>query len=138
MIWQEIFINRKLSLVAIKAGLSSIFNLDNKIIEIVSRIEDLPCLSEEHPVSVVKEDFETGDFVQMLSIYIFIPPSQSTNEIVYKLCKLWTCRCLVSNDSIDSCSWTLFSETKEVPVNLNFDMFEQGIYILNEGRDLLA
>src|SRR5688572_15116065 len=113
MIWQEILITRDVSEQEIAAALASVFNFPQHRVLVVADLgtyagtltDDIGIRCERRPVA--------GDFVLHLSIYLrdadfeqFVEAHEDV-VLVGRMCRIWDCAALVSDDSVNPYSWLL-------------------------------
>jgi hypothetical protein len=109
MNWQDLLINKPLSVSEIIIGLSDIFNVNNSDILVVDEIPSEPLPSN---IKVLGElSTITGDFEIMLSIYLrteeLFKQSSEVSKLVERFCEKLNCCCLIDDNSVNPSSWLM-------------------------------
>lgn len=131
MIWQDILITRDVPEQEIAAALASVFNFPQHQVLVVADLgtyageltDDIGIRCERRPVG--------GDFVLSLSIYLrdadfeqFVAAHDDV-DLVGRMCRMWDCAALVSDDSIDPYSWLLVRGPDDIqPVQIDSEILD--------------
>lgn len=109
MNWQDLLINKPVSVSEIINGLSDIFNVSVSDILVVHEIPSKPLPPN---IKVLGElSTITGDFEIMLSIYLrteeLLKKSSEVSTLVEQFCEKLNCYCLIDDNSVNPCSWLM-------------------------------
>ena len=131
MIWQDILITRDVSERDVATALATVFGIRQEQVLVITDLvtftgevtDDFLILCERRPT--------TGDFVLYLSIYLRDDPLERFVELnddgtlIGRLCQIWSCSALMSDDSIDPYSWLLVRGPDDIqPVQIDSEILD--------------
>jgi hypothetical protein len=135
MIWQEIWLSKKVAFREIVDTFAKVFCIDPRKVGVDASI--MPILPST-TIKVVVQDLGGGDFPFVLSVYLAPPveaPSrESEAEIVGNICRALDCDCLISDESVNPYVMLRVNRLGEVQaVSLDVDMLDNfNLFIIKQ------
>lgn len=134
MMWQDVLIDKTLTLGHIAGGLASAFDVGLGEIVVVNDVGSFPTVGVRAVVCVV-QDLPPGDFTQLLSVYAFgAHANKPIQETVVRFSEGVGCRCLVSDESDNPYAMILLQEAAS-PLLVELSqapLDNQGAYVLRQ------
>jgi len=131
MIWEDILISREVAEPDIAAALASVFGIDADRVLVIDDLgtydgdvtDGIGILCERRPVA--------GDFVLSLTIFLrddvleAFAEAHEVGVLVGRMCLIWDCAALVSDDSLNPYSWLLVRGPDDIqPVHVNAETLD--------------
>ena len=131
MIWQDILITRDVLERDIATALATVFNVHQNRVLVVANMITYDGVVTNDIFIICERRRVTGDFVLQLSIYLrdeaigrFVE-SRDDGVLIGKLCDIWACAALMSDDSIDPYSWLLVRGPNDIqPVQIDSEILD--------------
>lgn len=131
MIWQDILITRDVSEGDIAAALATVFGVDDNRILVVADLVTFDGIVTDDIHIICERRHVAGDFVLQLSIYLRDDPLERFIELnddgtlIGRLCQIWSCAALMSDDSVAPYSWLLVRSPGDIrPVQIDSGLLD--------------
>jgi hypothetical protein len=126
MIWEDILITRDVAEREVATAMATVFGIESKRVLVIDDLvtfegevtDDIGILCERRSAA--------GDFVLSLTIYLrddvleAYAEAHDVGVLVGRMCQIWDCAALVSDDSIDPYSWLLVRGPDDIqPVQID-------------------
>ena len=113
MIWEDILITRDVAELDVAAAMATVFGIESDRVLVIDDpmtfegeiTDDIGILCERRPAA--------GDLVLFLTIYLrddaleTFAEAHEVGVLVGRMCQIWDCAALVSDDSVNPYSWLL-------------------------------
>ncbi|HEX5164823.1 MAG TPA: hypothetical protein VFV93_05460 [Thermomicrobiales bacterium] len=137
MIWQDFLITRDVPEQEIAAALATVFNVAQDRVLVVEDLMTYPgVLTDEIGIRCERQS-ATGDFVLSLTIYLLnkdfeqFVEAHDDIDLIGRMCRIWDCAALVSDDSLNPYSWLLVRGPDDVqPAHVDAESLDDDIWVL--------
>jgi hypothetical protein len=135
MIWEEVFVDRRLSNFEILEALSSLMNLEPEYISILTLDEWLDKEKSDNRRVICEITIYYGEFPMRLSLYLRDLSLKPTDTLaaIGELCECLGCRGLIGDDSPNPGSYLLITAPQEHRNVLLEDALDDGIINISKG-----
>jgi hypothetical protein len=131
MIWEDILITRDVPERDVAATMASVFGIESDRVLVIDDlmtfegdiIDEIGILCERRPAA--------GDFVLSLTIYLRDDALEAFAEahevgiLIGRMCQIWDCAALVSDDSVNPYSWLLVRGPDDIqPVHVDAEALD--------------